>query len=93
MSEYEYQPNLLYQGHHSCLYKALNHRRSHPPLLFKAYHESCLTDPLREKKLMHELNTLWKLAGKPHIAQIVSQHSRDQKVIIITELYGGTLGE
>lgn len=43
---------------------------------------------------MCELSCLWKLQGKPNILQVLSQHSRDGKVFIITEFCEeGTLAD
>jgi hypothetical protein len=84
MSEYSYKDNLIYTSKDSEVYKAINAAHPmHEPYIFKGYPESYLNDPLKEKKLMQELNSLWKLHGKDHIVQIISQHSRDKKVFII----------
>lgn len=34
---------------------------------------------------MGQLSCLWKLQARPNIIQIISQHTRDGKVFIITE--------
>jgi serine/threonine protein kinase len=95
MSEYSYKDNLIYTSKESEVYKAVN--KNHPnsmPYIFKGYPESYLTDTQKERKLMQELNTLWKLHGKENILQIITQHSRDKKVFIITEFCdSGTLAQ
>jgi hypothetical protein len=84
MEDYSYKGQLLHAAKESEVYKAINkHNPSFSPFIFKGYPEQYLTDPIREAKLMRELNSLWKLHGKENILQIVSQHSRDGKVFLI----------
>lgn len=85
INDYEYAENLISAGKDAKIYKAYHSFNSDlPPLIFKGYPETYLNDPLKENRLMRELNFLWKLRSKPNIVQILSQHYRDRMIFVIT---------
>ena len=85
INDYVYADNFISAYKDAKTYKAVNMNNPDlPPLIFKGYPETYLNDPLKEKKLMQELNLLWKLRNKPNIVEILSQHHRDRMIFIIT---------
>jgi serine/threonine protein kinase len=86
INDYAYADNLISSDKEARTYKAVHlFNPDMPPLTFKGYPESFLEDPLKEKKMMQELNILHQLRGKPHVIQLLSQHYRDRMVFIISE--------